>query len=122
VLARRDRHTPNFSLDVVTTDDFTTDFQDEKWTRITVNAGGEFVAGPVPTRLGGWWDSRGRDPGDNRGYVSAGLGYVRPAELGGVGWISGSAFRSRSRARSGEISTRCSASTSGCCVRLRPNL
>jgi hypothetical protein len=84
---------PNFSLNLDATYDFTSYFQEEsKWTRITVNAGGEFVAGPVPIRLGGWWDSRGRDKGDDRGYVSAGLGYIRPAELGGVGVDIGVGF------------------------------
>ena len=82
----------NFSLNVDATYDFTTYFKDDKWTRITVNAGGEFVAGPVPIRLGGWWDSRGREGGDDRGYVSAGLGYIRPAELGGVGVDIGVGF------------------------------
>jgi hypothetical protein len=84
---------PNFSLNVDATYDFTTyRTESEKWTRITVNAGGEFIAGPVPIRLGGWWDSRGRDRGDDRGYVSAGLGYIRPAELGGLGVDIGVGF------------------------------
>jgi hypothetical protein len=84
---------PTFSLNLDATYDFTTYRQDEnKWTRITVNAGGEFIAGPVPIRLGGWWDSRGRGKGDDRGYVSAGLGYIRPPELGGVGVDIGVGF------------------------------
>jgi hypothetical protein len=84
---------PNFSLNVDATYDFTTyRTESDKWTRITVNAGGEFVAGPVPIRLGGWWDSRGRIKGDNRGYVSAGLGFIRPAELGGIGVDFGVGF------------------------------
>jgi hypothetical protein len=84
---------PNFSLNVDATYDFTSyRTEEDKWTRITVNAGGEFVAGPVPIRLGGWWDSRGRMNGDDRGYVSAGLGYIRPAELGGIGVDIGVGF------------------------------
>ena len=86
-------HNQNFSLNVDATYDFSSYYsKDDKWTRITVNAGGEFVAGPVPIRLGGWWDSRGRGSGDDRGYVSAGLGYIRPAELGGVGVDIGVGF------------------------------
>ncbi|KIG11680.1 hypothetical protein DB30_02870 [Enhygromyxa salina] len=86
-------HNPNFSLNVDATYDFTSyrETQDQ-WTRITVNAGGEFVAGPVPIRVGGWWDSRGRGNADDRGYVSAGLGFIRPAALGGVGVDFGVGF------------------------------
>jgi hypothetical protein len=86
-------HNPDFSLNVDATYDFTSyrETQDQ-WTRITVNAGGEFVAGPVPIRLGGWWDSRGRGNTDDRGYVSAGLGFIRPAALGGVGVDVGVGF------------------------------
>lgn len=84
---------PNFSLNIDATYDFTSYMkEDNKWTRITVNAGGEFVAGPVPIRLGGWWDSRGRTHDDDRGYVSAGLGYIKPAELGGIGVDFGVGF------------------------------
>jgi hypothetical protein len=84
---------PNFSLNVDATYDFTSYWTEEdKFTRITVNAGGEFVAGPVPIRLGGWWDSRGRGGIDDRGYVSGGLGFIRPAPLGGVGVDFGVGF------------------------------
>lgn len=86
------RH-PNFSLNVDATYDFTTYWtEDDKFTRITVNAGGEFVAGPVPIRLGGWWDSRGRGSTDDRGYVTGGLGFIKPAPLGGVGVDVGVGF------------------------------
>jgi hypothetical protein len=86
------RH-PNFSLNIDATYDFTSYWtDDDKYTRITVNAGGEFVAGPVPIRLGGWWDSRGRGNVDDRGYVSGGLGFIRPAPLGGVGVDFGVGF------------------------------
>ena len=86
------RH-PNFSLNIDATYDFTSYWtEDDKFTRITVNAGGEFVAGPVPIRLGGWWDSRGRGNADDRGYVTGGLGFIKPAPLGGVGVDFGVGF------------------------------
>ncbi|NVB38388.1 hypothetical protein G6O69_11150 [Pseudenhygromyxa sp. WMMC2535] len=85
--------TPNFSLNLDATYDFTSYWESQDhWTRITVNAGGEFVAGPVPIRVGGWWDRRGRGAEDDRGYVSAGLGFIRPAQLGGVGVDASIAF------------------------------
>lgn len=84
---------PNFSLNVDATYDFTSYWEsDDKHTRVTVNAGGEFVAGPVPIRVGGWWDGRGPGGGDDRGYVSAGLGFIKPAPLGGVGVDVGAGF------------------------------
>lgn len=84
---------PNFSLNLDATYDFTSYWtEDEKHTRITVNAGGEFVVGPVPIRLGGWWDSRGRGNVDDRGYVSGGVGFIKPAQLGGVGVDFGVGF------------------------------
>ena len=84
---------PKFSLNIDATYDFTSYWDtDNNWTRITVNAGGEFIAGPVPIRVGGWWDSRGRAKGDERGYVSAGLGFIRPARQGGVGVDIGAGF------------------------------
>ncbi len=84
---------PNFSLNVDATYDFTSYWtEDDKYTRITVNGGGEFIAGPVPIRVGGWWDSRGRGDADDRGYVTAGLGFIRPAQLGGVGVDFGVGF------------------------------
>ena len=86
---------PNFSLNVDATYDFTSyydDGDDDRYTRITVNGGGEFIAGPIPIRLGGWWDSRGRGGGDDRGYVSGGLGFIKPAALGGAGVDVGVGF------------------------------
>jgi len=83
---------PNFSLNLDATYDFTSYWAQDKWTRITVNAGGEFVAGPVPIRVGGWWDRRGPGPDDDRGYVSAGLGYIKPAPMGGAGVDIGVGF------------------------------
>lgn len=86
---------PGFSINVDATYDFTSywdDGDDDKWTRITVNGGAEFIAGPVPIRVGGWWDSRDRGGGDDRGYVSGGLGFIKPAALGGVGVDVGVGF------------------------------
>jgi len=76
---------PDFSLNVDATYDFTSYWDQNKYTRVTVNGGAEFVAGPVPIRVGGWWDSRGRGQGDDRGYVSGGLGFFLAPKVGGVG-------------------------------------
>jgi hypothetical protein len=78
-------HRPDFSLNLDATYDFTSYWNQDKYTRITVNGGAEFVAGPVPIRVGGWWDSRGRGGTDDRGYVSAGLGYFLAPKVGSVG-------------------------------------
>lgn len=76
---------PDFSINVDATYDFTSYWNQDKYTRITVNGGIEYVAGPVPIRVGGWWDSRGRGTVDDRGYVAAGLGFFLPPKVGGVG-------------------------------------
>jgi hypothetical protein len=112
---------PNFSLNLDATYDFTTYFtKDDKWTRKTINAGGEFVVGPVPIRLGGWWDSRGRGSGDDRGYVSAGFGYIRPAEQGGIGVDIGVGFAQQVTGSIGrDLDTILSVNIG---LRLRPNL
>lgn len=78
-------HRPDFSINIDATYDFTSYWSDGKYTRKTVNGGAEFVAGPVPIRIGGWWDSRGRGRRDDRGYLSAGLGYFLAPKVGGVG-------------------------------------
>ncbi len=83
---------PNFSLNIDATYDFTSYWNQDKWTRITVNAGGEFVAGPVPIRVGGYWDRRGRGAADDRGYVTGGLGFVMVPKVGGVGVDIGAGF------------------------------
>ena len=54
--------------------------------------GVEFVAGPVPIRVGGSWDQRGPSADDDRAYVGAGAGYVQNAGEGGVGWEVGLGF------------------------------
>lgn len=114
------RH-PNFSLNIDATYDFTSYWTDEdKYTRITVNAGGEFVAGPVPIRLGGWWDSRGRGSLDDRGYVSGGLGFVKPAPLGGAGVDFGVGFAQQvTGADRGQLDTVISVNIG---IRLQPDL
>lgn len=112
---------PKFNINIDATYDFTS-YQDSdpKWTRITVNAGGEFIAGPVPIRVGGWWDSRGRGSMDDRGYVSAGLGYVQPAKLGGVGVDFGVGFAQQvTGAKLRELDTIVSLNIG---LRFRPNL
>jgi len=112
---------PNFSLNVDATYDFTSYWtDDDKYTRITVNAGGEFVAGPVPIRLGGWWDSRGRGGLDDRGYVSGGLGFVKPAPLGGMGVDFGVGFAQQvTGAERGQLDTVISVNLG---IRLQPDL
>jgi len=83
----------NFSINLDATYDFTSyRAEHEKWTRTTVHGGAEYVVGPVPIRVGGWWDSRGPGRADDRGYVSAGLGFIRPAALGGIGVDIGAGF------------------------------
>lgn len=76
---------PDFSINIDATYDFTSYWNQDKFVRTTVNGGAEFVAGPVPIRVGGWWDSRGRGNVDDRGYVSAGLGYFLAPKVGGAG-------------------------------------
>jgi hypothetical protein len=77
---------PDFSINIDATYDFTSYWNQNKYTRITVNGGIEYVvAGIVPLRVGGWWDSRGRGSIDDRGYVSGGLGYFLAPKVGGVG-------------------------------------
>jgi hypothetical protein len=112
---------PNFSLNVDATYDFTSYWTpDDKFTRITVNAGGEFVAGPVPIRIGGWWDGRGRGGADDRGYVSAGLGFIRPAQVGGVGVDFGVGFAQQvTGAERAQLDTVLSINLG---IRLRPDL
>ncbi len=75
---------PGFSLNFDGQYDFTS-YKDEDHVRLVFGGSGEFVAGPVPIRLGGFWDGRGKDPGDDRGYVTGGLGFIRPAQVGGAG-------------------------------------
>ncbi len=64
----------------------------DKHTRLMYGGGVEFVAGPVPIRVGGSWDQRGPSEDDDRAYVGAGAGFVKTAGEGGVGWEVGLGF------------------------------
>src|SRR5690606_5802591 len=112
---------PNFSLNVDATYDFTSYWtDDDKYTRITVNAGGEFVAGPAPIRPRGSWYSRRRGGLDDRGYVSGGLGFVKPAPLGGMGVDCGVGFAQQvTGAERGQLDTVISVNLG---IRLQPDL
>ena len=52
----------------------------------------EFIAGPVPIRVGGSWDGRGPGTEDDAAFVGAGAGFVQPAGDGGVGWELNAGF------------------------------
>ena len=83
---------PGFSLNFDGQYDFTS-YKDENHLRLVYGGSGEFIAGPVPIRLGGFWDGRGPDAGDDRGYVTGGLGFIKPAQVGGGGVDIGVGFR-----------------------------
>lgn len=84
---------PGFSLNFDGTYDFTSYWWDKQYTRMVFAGGAEYsVRGVVPLRLGGNWDSRGRGKEDDRGYISGGVGYYRPAVKGGVGFDLGLGF------------------------------
>ncbi len=78
-------HNPNFSINVDGTYDFTSYRENNKKIRMTFGGSAEFIAGPVPIRAGSYWDSMGPGKADDRVYVTGGLGYIKPAKLGGVG-------------------------------------
>jgi len=90
----------NFSLNFDGQYDFTSywksddngDNKIDKHIRLMYGGSGEYIVGPVPIRLGGYWDGRGPSRDDNRGYVSAGTGFIKPAKLGGVGIDAGIGF------------------------------
>lgn len=84
--------TPDFSLNFDGIYDFTT-FKFEDHTRLQFAGSAEYVLGPVPLRFGTLWDDRGAGSEDNRFYVAGGLGFVRPAKVGGVGIDAGFSFR-----------------------------
>lgn len=85
-------HTRALSINFDGTYDFTT-YRFEKYTRLTYGGSAEFLAGPVPLRLGTVWDSRGRGKDDDRVFLSAGIGYFRPSKAGSVGLDIGFGFR-----------------------------
>lgn len=86
-------HQPDFSINGDVGFDFTSYFTgDNKRVRIVAGGGGEYVLGPVPIRVGGYWDSRGADPEDDRGYVTGGSGFIITPKVGGVGVDIGVSF------------------------------
>jgi len=85
-------HDPKFSLNVDAIYDFTSFRNQGGHTRVGAGGSAEFVWGPVPIRAGSWWDGRGRDREDDRTYISFGLGFIKPARLGGVGVDIGAGF------------------------------
>jgi hypothetical protein len=84
-------HKLDFNLNFDGYHDFSS-FHFEKYTRTVFGGSAEFVAGPVPLRFGTVFDSRGRGKNDDRVFVSGGIGYVRPAPIGGVGVDVGFGF------------------------------
>jgi hypothetical protein len=84
--------TPDFSINFDGTYDFTSFRDQEKHTRMKFGGSGEFILKVVPIRVGGYWDGRGKGKSDDRGYVSAGTGFIKPAQLGGVGVDLGVGF------------------------------
>jgi hypothetical protein len=77
-------HRPEFNLNFDGTYDFTT-YKFEDHVRLTYGGSAEYVVGPVPLRFGTVWDGRGRGSEDDRVFVSGGVGFLRPAKVGGVG-------------------------------------
>ena len=82
---------PGFSINFDGMYDFTSyRSADDKFTRMVFSGGVEYsIRDVVPLRLGGYWDGRGRGKEDDRGYISGGVGYYRPAVKGGVGFDLG---------------------------------
>lgn len=85
-------HSPNFSLNFDGVYDFST-YRFENHTRTLLGGSAEFVVGPVPLRFGTLWDGRGKSDRDDRIFVAGGIGYSKPAKLGGVGVDIGAGFR-----------------------------
>lgn len=84
---------PDFSLNFDGYYDFSSYRADKNFTRMVFAGGAEYsIAQMVPVRLGGYWDSRGRGSADDRGYIAAGVGYVRAPPKGGVGVDLGIGF------------------------------
>ena len=70
-----------------------TSYASDSFVRKTYSGGSEYKLGKLALRLGGGWDSRGPLSDDDRGFVSAGLGVVKGAKPGKVGFIATLAFR-----------------------------
>lgn len=92
---------PGFSINFDGTYDFTSywntdldgDGEDDRWARLTLGGGAEYTIGPVPLRVGGYWDRRGPASDDDRGYITGGVGFVRGTpSAGGVGVDIGVGF------------------------------
>jgi hypothetical protein len=75
---------PNLSLNSDGVYDFTS-YRSDDHVRLVYGGSGEFIAGPVPIRVGGHWDGRGPGGDDDAAYVGAGLGYMKNPRVGGVG-------------------------------------
>ena len=96
------------------------DGSDDEHVRMQFAGGVEFVAGPVPIRVGGAWDGRGPSGDDDRAYVGAGAGYVQNAGDGGVGWELGLGFSQQvSGPREPRLDTLIGINLA---IRLRPNI
>lgn len=85
-------HHPNFSLNFDGVYDFTS-YRHVKHVRMSYSGSAEYVAGPVPIRLGVRWDGRGKEKTDDRIYISGGIAYVKQPKVGGVGVDVGFGFR-----------------------------
>ncbi len=75
---------PQLSLNVDGSYDFTS-FADEQRVRPILGGSAELVLGPVPVRVGSYWDGYGGGGDDDRVFVSVGVAYVRDARVGGWG-------------------------------------
>ena len=92
---------PGFSINFDGTYDFSSywdqdldgDGQGDRWARITLGGGAEYTIGPVPIRVGGYWDRRGPAPDDDRGYITGGVGFIQGTpQKGGAGVDVGVGF------------------------------
>jgi len=82
----------DFSLNFDGVYDFTT-YSTLDHVRLLYGGSAEYVLGPVPIRFGTLWDGRGPEEGDERFYISGGVGFVKPAKVGGAGIDAGFSFR-----------------------------
>ncbi len=85
-------HHPDFSINFDGLYDWSS-YRAQDHVRLSYGGSAEFVVGPVPLRFGTRWDGRGRGEADDRVYVAGGVGYVKPAKLGGMGVDLGVGFR-----------------------------
>lgn len=83
---------PDLSLNFDGTYDFTSFRNNDKHTRLTYGGSIEWVIAGVPLRFGSYWDSRDRGKDDDRVFVAGGIGYIKPAKLGGIGVDLGFGF------------------------------